>query len=147
MKKKIYRIKIEVSNGGVAKGHLIALGDSSLFSVRDIKKLSLMRRGAVRRGFATGVAIGMGAGFILGYATHTPPTCSGKGVCLDFGPTFSGLIAGFLAGGAGGLVGIGNRLGYRHFLIDGDKTTYLVFRHKMLNGPRSTLAKTPKVIL
>lgn len=153
LKKKTYGIKIEILNGGVVKGHLLALGDSSIevslgtkgsdtvFFVHDIKKISLRRIGAPGRGFATGLTLGMGTGFILGYATHSRPDCTNGFICPDLGPGFSGLAGALVGGVAGGVIGVSAGFGYKHFFIDGNRSSYHVLRRKILNGPKSTLEK------
>jgi hypothetical protein len=154
LKAKSYRVRVELFNGLIAKGHLIALHDSSIhvstwtrpradteFLIGDIKKLSLRRRNAPERGFGIGAAVGTAVGAAVGYMTYESPDCDGSSLCFDFGPGYSVLGGAFTGAIVGGVIGLAGGSGYTDYIIDGDQTDYALLRSKLLNGPASTLER------
>lgn len=82
----------------VATPRAVAIGDISTLEV------SRGRRGNGRRGMLYGLAIGAGAGALLGAATYRKPDCAGSSLC----PSPDGPALDIVAGGIlGGVVGVG----------------------------------------
>lgn len=149
--RKRYLIQIELLSGSKFKGDLSALNDSSIrmvkyrpmadtvFYVRDIKTISIRRRGAGGRGYLVGTAIGGGLGGAIGYASYTPPSCDG--FCLDFGPGLSAIAGAVVGGITGGLVGLAVGSGYTEYLLHGNQSLYDALRKKIFEQSRTRRQK------
>jgi hypothetical protein len=151
VRKKIYRIRVEVEGGVRIKGHLIALQDSgiqilmagrqtvdTIVSVERIRSLSLRRRNAPGRRFAIGMGLGGAVGVLIGYAGYSDPDCD-TGLCIDIAPGLGPVGGSILGGLTGSVVGLVGGLKFKKFRIDGEMGAYQEFKQEILNGPQSTL--------
>ena len=126
-RKKTYKAIIVLNNGKSIRGTLIDIARDSMhllisksiapISLSDIQTLKVRRKGAVGTGILIGVCSGVFLGYIIGYQTYSPPECSG-GLCIDFGPHFSGVAGSLLGILSGSLVGAVIGSGSKEITLD-----------------------------
>lgn len=138
-KKNFYSAKIELQNGIIAKGYLIALYDSSiqiqlkvrppkdtLFTIDRIKIISLRRRNAIDVGLLAGIGTGLVIGIVIN-AAKPPPPCSDlfcTNVFLDVSTNLFGFEAPLIGMAVGGALGMAIGSAPKDFVIHGDIGLY-----------------------
>ncbi|MEO5601840.1 MAG: hypothetical protein ABIR06_13020 [Cyclobacteriaceae bacterium] len=138
-KKIFYSAKIELQNGDIVKGYLIALHDSSiqiqlkvrppedtLFTIDRIKIISLRRRNAIDVGLLAGIGTGLVIGIAIN-AAKPPPPCSDllcTNVFVDVSTNLFGLEAPLIGMAVGGALGMAIGSAHNDFVIHGDFGLY-----------------------
>lgn len=154
--KKAYRVRIELSESSIVKGHLKALNDSGIelrmhgrgkidtvILISHIRSIALRRRYAPVKGFFIGLGVGTLVGAGIGYGTYSPANCGNNLICLlEFERELRALTVGFAGSVAGSFSGLAIGFSYKAFRINGDIRKYHVVRNQILNGRKAGRART-----
>jgi Zn-dependent protease len=126
---KVYKVKIVTDTGRTVKGILTKATADSLFiypahheiaaySVQDIARIDLRRKGAIGRGLSTGLLVGAVGGAALGAVAYQP------GGWFDVGRGGEAAIGAILFAPLGGLFGVIVNIGSQQFKLKEDARHY-----------------------
>lgn len=156
VKRKVYRVRVELFGSDIVKGHLRSLNDSSIelqmhgrgkidtvILISHIKSIALRQRFAPVKGFFIGLGVGTLVGAGIGYGTYSPINCGNNWTCLlELERELRALTVGFAGSVAGSFSGLAIGFSYKTFRIHGDIRKYHVVRHQILNGRKAGRART-----